>query len=195
MSIAETEGRTQRALEWLRLNPSIVAIIQLFGWTSWQSAFRWIERQLKYGQISAVGKVEGKNVYGGKCKTDNLPHEVGISAVLVHFALEGWEWLRGEDVDPRFRADADVKEYGHVFRLELDRDTERRKALERRLKVYEGTADFVLFVAPHERRLNQAKEIGSFLGDQLLLTTFAKAAKDPFAKDVWQDVYGNKCSL
>jgi hypothetical protein len=174
--------------------------LALLGFPSWQSAFRWVERQVKYGHIAKLGEVpsangKGQNVYGKECKADLLPHEAEISEVLVHFELEEWEWRRGEDVDPRFRADADLKEYGHIFHLELDRDTERRKALGRRFKLYEGTDDFVLFVGPHERRLREVKDAGSFLGDQLLLTTIAKAAKDPFAKDAWEDIYGNKCSL
>ncbi len=193
MSVAENSSRAQRALEWLSLNPSMIAVVQLFGWTSWQSAFRWIERQVKYGNTSIVGEVDGKNVYGSKCKTDNLAHEVGISAVLVHFALEGWDWIRGGE--PPFRADAEGRQYGRAFRIELDRNTERGRALGRRLRHYEHSQDFVLFVLPHERRLNEVRELGSFLGDQLLLTTFAKASKDPFATNVWEDIYGNKCSL
>ncbi len=172
----------------------------MLGFPSWQSAFRWAERQVKYGHIAKLGEVVGANgkgqsVYGHKSKNDNLRHETDLSQVLVHFELEEWEWLRGEDADSQYRADSDLRQYGHAFRLEIDENTERRRALERRLKVYEGSQDFVLFVGPHERRLREAKDVGSFLGDQLLLTTIAKAAKDPFAKDVWEDVYGNKCSL
>jgi hypothetical protein len=172
----------------------------MLGFPSWQSAFRWAERQVKYGHIVKLGQVAGANgkgqsVYGTKCKDQMLSHESDLSQVLVHFELEEWEWLRGEDADPRFRADSDLRQYGRVFRLEVDENTERRRALERRLKSYEGSQDFVLFVGPHERRLREVKDAGSFLGDQLLLTTIAKAAKDPFAKNAWEDIYGNKCSL
>lgn len=139
------------------------------------------------------GKVQ--KVYGTHCKSDNLRHEVGISYLLAGFERGGWDWRRGEDVDPAFRADGDIFHYGHIFRLELDFDTERRRALEKRLSVYRNTQDFVLFVAPHGRRIREAKDIGHLLGDQLLCTTIAKATKDPFAENIWEDIHGNKCSL
>ncbi len=174
--------------------------IQHLGYPGWQAAFRWAEKQVTYGNIKVLGKVFGSkdkmvNVYGWQCKADQLVHEAELSDILVHFEADGIPWCRGEDVDSEFRADADVREYGHVFHLELDRDTERRRALARRLQVYAKGSDFVLFVAPHDRRIKQVREIGSFLGDQLLLTTYAKASKDPFGKNVWEDIYGNKCSL
>ncbi len=155
---------------------------------------------MKDGNVSVLGEVFGSKdkfvkVYGSKCKADMLAHETELSDVLVHFELEEWQWVRGEDVDSQFRADADLNEYGQTFHLELDRDNERRRALGRRLKVYSTTSDFVLFVAPHDRRVKQVKEIGSFLGEQLLLTTFTKASKDPFSENAWEDIYGNKCSL
>ncbi len=170
------------------------------GWPSWQSAYRWVERYVQYGKVEILGQVLGSkdkfvNVYGKTCKADQLAHEAELSTVLVHFEVEGIPWKRGEDADGTFRADADISEYGQVFRLELDRDNERRRALAKRLGVYSKTSDFVLFVAPHDRRIKQVKEIGSFLGDQLLLTTFSKASKDPFGKNVWEDIHGNKCSF
>ena len=174
--------------------------LAVLGWPSWQSAYRWVERYVQYGKVKVLGQVLGSkdkfvNVYGTACKADQLTHETDLSSVLVHFEAEGVSWTRGEDVDTAFRADVDIREYGHLFHLELDRDTERRRALAKRLGVYSKTSDFVLFVAPHDRRIKQVKEIGSFLGDQLLLTTFSKASKDPFAKNVWEDIYGNQCSF
>jgi hypothetical protein len=187
-------------VQWLERCPSTVAVAEKLDSWSFQTAYRWLERQVEYKNLSVLGTVPGSNgkaqkVYGTHCKSDNLRHEVGISYLLAGFEREGWDWRRGEDVDPAFRADGDIFHYGHVFRLELDFDTERRRALEKRLGVYRNTGDFVLFVAPHERRIREVKDIGRFLGDQLLCTTIAKAAKDPFAEKIWDDIYGNKCSL
>ncbi len=166
---------------------------------SYQTAWRYLERQVEHRNLSVLGEVPGANgrgqkVYGTKCKGDNLLHEVDLSAILVHFEIEGWDWCRGQSVDPRFRADADIRRYGHVFRLELDRDTKRRRALQEQLDRYRNTPDFVLFVVPRERRLREIKEVGAFLGEQLLCTTFQKASKDVFA-DIWEDIHGQKTSL
>jgi hypothetical protein len=172
---------------------------RLDSW-SYATAYRWLERQVTYGVLLMLGLLNDRDrkpqkVYGKKTKIDHLRHSVEISRILAHFEMEGWPWRRGAEVNDRFRADADLKQYGQTFRLEVDLDHERRRALERRLSVYRNCDDFVLFVCPTERRIREVKEVGEFLGNQLLITSIAKASKDPFAKNTWEDIHGNKCSL
>ncbi len=166
---------------------------------SYQTNHRYLNRQVEQGKLDVLGEVRGSNgrpklIYGRKCKCDNLLHEFELSAVLVHLEAEGWEWCRGASVNPRFRADAEIRRYGQVFRLELDRGTRRRHSLQEQLERHAKSQDFVLYVVPSERRMREVKELGENLREQLLCTTFAKAAKDPF-DEIWEDVYGHRTSL
>lgn len=183
----------------VRGSPVTIAMVQKLRGGSYQTNHRWCERQIDQGIIAILGDVPGggakpRIVYGKKCKLDNLRHEVGISEVIINFELAGWAWCRGKDVDPAYRADADLRRYEHAFRLEVDLDNERNRALERRLSEYRDSKDFVLFVAPNERRIREVLRVGAFLREQLLCTTLAKAIREPFA-EIWEDVCGDIISL
>lgn len=82
----------------------------------------------------------------------NYPlHDKQLTDVLLKLKVKCERW----DVDKDLRPDAELTVNEELYYLEMDMGTERGRAIEDRLSVYETVGNSVLWVVPDEKRMEQ----------------------------------------
>jgi hypothetical protein len=194
-SIAVSRAR-DRLVEWLLgLHPATAAMLVSVGlFPTKGKALRRLNRLAAKGRVRFVGTVRRKagrpeHVF---CKwlpkADDLRHEVELTDLCLR--LDAGQILRGPDVtDQAIRPDAEARINGRLYYVELDRGTMGYRQMERRLRLYEGCTDFVLWVCPTRDRRDELRARAGRIRGIALFATFAEATASPHAP-VWIDVGG-----
>ena len=195
-------ARTRDArVEWLLARHPVTAamLVSLRLFPSKGKALRRLNRLVAKGRIRLVGTVRRK---GGRpehvfCrwrpKADDLIHEVELTDLCLRLDAERID--RGPHVtDQAIRPDAEVWINGQVYYLELDRGTMGYGQMERRFRLYEGFAHFVLWVCPAVERRDGLRARAGRLRSCALFTSFAEAVTDPH-RALWLDYAGTRVAL
>lgn len=148
-------------------------------------------------RLGTVSLKDGRpeHVFGrGRCKTDNLLHEVQLTRLLLRINAD--EVRRGAgQVDPSLLPDAELWIAGQRYCLELDRGTmSLPEVVRKRFTKYRSVADFVLWICPSVSRVEALRGQAGVLRETALFTTLDLALGDPHAP-IWIDADGERAAL
>lgn len=94
-----------------------------------------------------------------RIKSNLVAHELGVTEIVL--ALNPEEVARGEDVDDRYRCDAEVRKDGKCLFIEYDTGSERVAQVQERMEVVGQWPGTVLWVTCDERRKMSVARIAS----------------------------------
>lgn len=199
-SIARARVRDARILWLLDRHPVTAAMLVSLGlFSSKRRALRRLNRLVTRGHIRLVGTVpratgRPEHVYcRWRPKADDLAHEIELTELCLRLDAERID--RGpRATDNAIRPDAEVWINGQVYYLELDRGTMGYAQIERRFRLYEAFAHFVLWVCPTAERRDGLRTRAEGLRSSALFATFADATATPH-RPVWFDVAGTPATL
>lgn len=115
-------------------------------------------------------------------KTDWVRHEVLLTEFLLRTRPESI--VRGNDVDPEVRPDAEIVRNGLTVNVELDTGECGYEQVMRRFRVYRDVDDLVLWVTLSEARMAGLMHRADMISSTALFTTLDS--------DVWCDLNGKQ---
>lgn len=194
----ERDALILRLLDHHPATASMLASIGLFP--TRKKASERLARLTKRGRVRLLGTVslgDGRpqHVYGrGRCKRDNLLHEVQLTRVCLRIQAE--EVRRGSgEVDGTLLPDAELVINGKQYFLEMDCGTMSYSQVVRdRFLKYRFAEQLVLWVCPTDARREGLRRHAEMNRATALFTTFAEAVTNPHAP-IWVDFDGGRAAL
>lgn len=104
------------------------------------------------------------------------------------------EFIRGYDVDPRIRPDAELTIGGQRFFVELDTGEQSYRQIASRQRCYAGIKDLLLYVTLSEKRMARLIRHSHAVHAIALFTTLEQVQHDACG-EIWTDWTGGKVSL
>ena len=194
------EERLQAIQAWLRNYSTIEEIMAVGNFMSSKTANKWVARHRRAGWLREIGSVRFQSigrpmkVYGAKLwKGLKLKHEVMTSKALLPYFLKGMRFLRGYDVDPVLRPDAETPGAVPLY-WQMDMGTESIPKVSKVLRPYANSPGLVLFITTCEERVDAVLRASQNLADQLLCTTIEWVRAQPFG-EIWRNFEGATTSL
>jgi hypothetical protein len=200
-STAFARARDVRVCWLLQQHPVTAAMLVGLGWFPTKGkALRRLRVLCRRKKIRRVGTVSRKpggrpeHVYCGyRPKADSLLHEIELTALCLR--LHAGKILRGPHVTAKnLRPDAEVWINGRLYYLEIDRGTMGYRQLERRFRLYEKSADLVLWVCSSGDRMAGMRKRAERVRSVALFTTVEDALANPHGA-IWWDFAGNRAAL
>lgn len=194
------EERKELISQWAVNYSTILEYLAIGRFQSYKTGNKWVARRVHEGDLQEVGTIAFRStgrpvkVYGAKMwKGLKLKHEVMTSKVLLPYFLRGMRFLRGYDVNPVLRPDAETPGEVPLF-WQMDMGTESIPKVSKVLMPYADSPGVVLFVTTCEERVEAVLRASRDLADQLLCTTIEWVRAQPFGA-IWKNVDGGMASL
>jgi hypothetical protein len=118
----------------------------------------------------------------------NVQHEVDAMLAFYAFWPRAYA-LAGIDTDQTYRADLDLTIAGRIYRVEIDRQTERPAQLKKTLAKYDACQNTVLFITLEDWRVREALTLTT--NPRLYATTLSRVVSDPWS-DHWRNHQGQE---
>ena len=194
------ENRRSLIEQWSPNWSTIEEIMAVGQFNSYKTANKWVARHRRAGRLREIGSIAFRStgrpmkVYGAKLwKGLKLKHEVMTSKALLPYFLRGMRFLRGYDVDPVLRPDAETPGAVPLY-WQMDMGTESIPKVAKVLRPYADSPGLVLFITTCEERVDAVLRASRNLADQLLCTTVDWVRAQPFGA-IWRNVDGGTTSL
>jgi len=178
-------------------NPSTTQETQIVGeFPTLKTASKYQDRQVAAGRVHILGSISfGKgrplNVICRKpWKGLKLKHELLLTKALLPHFLQGYDFLRGFDVCPRLRPDAQYKD--NCF--EMDTGSESIPTVEKNMRKYVGYSGIVWFITATDERRDAVLRRTELLRDCFFATTLAWIKEQPFG-EIWRNHRGKHSSI
>lgn len=144
----------------------------------------------KIGYMQPVEVRDGvRRLVYSKHQITNPLHELQLTEVCLNITAH--EIRRLKNVDRRFNADAEVIIDGHVYYIELDRDTEGYAQVKKQMKNYQDAKADVLWIVPTNARKEGMMKNTDCSSFWFTLYDYALFPHD----DVWTNIHGETSPL
>ena len=180
-------------IEFLKVHPATTLdLVDLGFYKNVDCAYQSLKRLEDRRKINRIG-FDTSNEVGGRSpiifsaryiSTAMSDHEYKLTKFCLLFSMR---WIRGKFTNRLIRPDAETFE-GQKFYIELDNNTERTRALYKRIKVYEQNKHLfhgekndagVVWLCPSLERLEQIRQLTKSIENFCLFAVLDDVLADP----------------
>lgn len=127
-------------------------------------------------------------VYAAR-KIQNVQHEYQLTQFVIRCNAHAMR--RGQDVDQRFRADAELEINGQAFYAEIDLGSEGRPQVRKQMDRYKIAGADVLWICQTEKRMKSLMELTD--SPTVWFTTYDRSLTPH--EEVWLNIHGETTAL